>query len=135
MKTIIKSIWRPLCRALCTLLIGIAALLAMPRNARAPVLYVGQSAINSVGEYNATTGAAINANYITGLNDPAGLAVSGNDLFVVNYGADTVGEYNAKPLNFGSRIPTLSRSFSAEKSYSPSRLRCRQATVEPWATA
>src|SRR5271166_5789680 len=29
----------------------------------------------------------------------------------------------------------LSRSFSSEKSYSPSRLRCRQATVEPWATA
>jgi len=29
----------------------------------------------------------------------------------------------------------LCLSFSGEKSYSPSRLRCRQATVEPWATA
>jgi hypothetical protein len=29
----------------------------------------------------------------------------------------------------------LSRSFSSEKSYSPSRLRCCQATAEPWATA
>ena len=26
-------------------------------------------------------------------------------------------------------------SFSSEKSYSPSRLRCCQATAEPWATA
>ena len=26
----------------------------------------------------------------------------------------------------------LSRSFSSEKSYSPSRLRCCQATAEPW---
>ena len=29
----------------------------------------------------------------------------------------------------------LSRSFSSEKSYSPSRLKCRQAAAEPWATA
>jgi hypothetical protein len=28
-----------------------------------------------------------------------------------------------------------SRSFSSEKSYSPSRLKCRQAAGEPWATA
>jgi hypothetical protein len=46
-------------------------------------------------EYNATTGAAINASFITGLSEPEGLAVSGNDLFVVNTLADTVGEYNA----------------------------------------
>ena len=29
----------------------------------------------------------------------------------------------------------LSCSFSSEKSYSPSRLKCRQAAPEPWATA
>ncbi len=29
----------------------------------------------------------------------------------------------------------LSRSCSSEKSYSPSRLKCRHATAEPWATA
>jgi hypothetical protein len=33
------------------------------------------------------------------------------------------------------RIPTLSRSFSSEKSYSPSRLMCCQGITEPWATA
>ena len=50
---------------------------------------------NTVGEYNATTGAAINANFITGLNGPDGLALSGNNLFVANVRSGTVGEYNA----------------------------------------
>jgi hypothetical protein len=65
----------------------------------------------TVGEYNATTGAAINASLIpydnsgsqfdpfTGLPSyPVGLAVSGNDLFVANWGqtnGTTVSEYNA----------------------------------------
>ena len=38
----------------------------------------------TVGEYNATTGAAINANFITGLDYPYGLALSGNKLLVTN---------------------------------------------------
>jgi hypothetical protein len=38
----------------------------MPSNARAQ-LYVAQAGNNTVGEYDATTGAAINANFITGL--------------------------------------------------------------------
>jgi hypothetical protein len=60
---------------------------------RASPLYVGQ--FNSVGEYDSLTGAAINANFITGLGSPHGLALSGNTLFVANYYANTVGEYNA----------------------------------------
>jgi hypothetical protein len=50
MKTIIASNSRPLGRARCTLLLGIAALLAVLRNALAQLLYVGQlirSAIES----------------------------------------------------------------------------------------
>ena len=47
-----------------------------------------------MGEYNATTGATINATFITGLNAPQGLALDGlNHLFVQNNG--TVGEYDA----------------------------------------
>jgi len=38
-------------------------------------------------------------------------------------------------VSFGDRIPILSRSFSSEKSYSPSRLMCCQEIAEPWATA
>jgi len=52
MKEIIKP-WTPLSRALCTLLVGIAALWAMPGNTRAQI-YVGQ---RDLGEYDAATGA------------------------------------------------------------------------------
>jgi hypothetical protein len=76
MKTIMTSNWRPLRCALCTLLIGIATLWAMPRSARAQLLYVVQNTANSVGEYNVITGAVINANFITGLSGPGGLAVA-----------------------------------------------------------
>src|SRR5271165_395407 len=100
MKTIIISNSRPLRRALCTLLLGIAALWAMPTSARAQVLFVGDQGNNIVGEYDATSGAAINANFITPLDRPVGLALSGNNLFVADNGSTgglqaTVGEYNA----------------------------------------
>src|SRR6266849_456541 len=98
--TMSYSDWMPLRRVLCTLLLCIAALWAMPRNAHAQLYvsqYVGASS-GSVGEYNASTGAAINANLITGLNTPTGLVVAGNILFVANIGPSVpgaVGEYNA----------------------------------------
>ena len=93
MKTITTSNLRPLRCALCIGLIGIAALWAMPENARAQ-LYVSQIGVQSVGEYDATTGTPINANLIKPVFSPYGMAVSGNDLFVT-VGGDTVGEYNA----------------------------------------
>jgi hypothetical protein len=85
--------WRPLRRPLCTLLLDIAVLWAIPGNAHAQ-LYVGQFNNGSVGEYDAITGAAINANFITGPNS-FGLALSGNNLFVANWVGTTVGEYDA----------------------------------------
>ena len=39
------------------------------------VLFVANINIGTVGEYDATTGAAINATFITGLNIPVGIAV------------------------------------------------------------
>jgi len=90
MKEIIKP-WTPLSRALCTLLVGIAVLWLMTGSARAQ-LYVSQVDNNTVSEYNATTGASINASFITGLNGPTGLALSGNTLFVSNFYSGTVGE-------------------------------------------
>ena len=61
-------------------------------------LYISQDygATNWVGEYNATTGATINAQLFT--TNPAGaygLEVVGNDLLVAGYQNGTVGEYNA----------------------------------------
>jgi hypothetical protein len=58
----------------------------------------------TVGEYDATTGAAIDANLITGLLTSFGLAVSGNHVFVTDFFGDTVGEYSATTgavLNLG----------------------------------
>ena len=55
----------------------------------------------TIGEYNASTGATINANLITGLQDASGLAFNGSgDLYVTEWGnglANTglVGEYSA----------------------------------------
>jgi hypothetical protein len=57
-------------------------------------LYVSEVG-NKVGEYNASSGAVINANFITGLSNPLGLALSGNDLFVAVQDGLAVAEYNA----------------------------------------
>ena len=102
MKTIITSNWRPLRRAVCSLLLGIAALRAMPRSARAQ-LYVSQvgngANTGTVGTYDATTGAVINAKFITGVNDAGAIMLSGNTLFLANNGLfgtnGEVGTYNA----------------------------------------
>jgi WD40 repeat protein len=62
-------------------------------------LFVANTGNNTVGKYNATTGAAINAKFITGLSAPWGIALSGNNLFIANSGStignNTVSEYNA----------------------------------------
>jgi hypothetical protein len=59
---------------------------------------VSNGNLNTVSEYNATTGATISSAFINGqgLSTPFGLALDGNNhLFVGNAGAGTVGEYNA----------------------------------------
>src|SRR6516162_2125458 len=100
-QTMITSSSRPLYRALCTLLLCIAVLWAMPKSARAQLL-VSEYSSDSVGEFNATTGALINPSFITGLNGPSAIALSDNSLFVANYddafgenAGTTVGKYNA----------------------------------------
>jgi hypothetical protein len=97
MKTSILANWRPLLRAFSPFLIAIAVLWAMPRTAQAQVYIAqvfGASDPGFVSEYS-TKGKLLSANFITGLNAPAALAVSGNNLFVVNSGSGTVGKYDA----------------------------------------
>src|SRR4029077_4400232 len=100
MKTTLTSNRRPLLRAFYAFLIVIVAVSAMPRNARAQ-LYVTQGNVDGrVSKYNATTGALINAHFITMLNKPSALAVSdtdlsNTDLFVATEGGNTVGIYDA----------------------------------------
>jgi 6-phosphogluconolactonase (cycloisomerase 2 family) len=83
--------------ALCALLLGLTALWAIPRGVAVPPtpLYVAEVDSGRVGTYGATTGAVLNASFITGLNAPFALAVSGHTLFVANDGSGTVGAYNA----------------------------------------
>jgi len=45
----------------------------------------------TVGEYN-TDGSTVNASLVSGLYEPEGIAISGNDLYVVN-GTGTINEY------------------------------------------
>jgi hypothetical protein len=96
MKPIMPFKWKAQRRVPWTLLLGVLALWAMPRSAHAQ-LYASQSTTNTVGKYDANTGAAINANFITVLSGPMGLALSadGTVLFVANDSNGSVGEYNA----------------------------------------
>ena len=60
----------------------------------------------TIGEYNALTGATINASLISGLVRPQGIALSGSDLYVASdnsglAGAGTVGKYTLS-ADFGS---------------------------------
>ena len=75
MKTSITSNLRPLLRAFQAFLIAIAGLWRMPRNAHAQLYVIRGSKTGIVSEYDAKTGVAINASFITGLTDPFGLAV------------------------------------------------------------
>ena len=64
-------------------------------------IFVANSGNGTVGEYS-FSGAPINASLISGLNDPEGIAISGDDLFVVSH--NVIGEYTTSgtPVN-----PTL----------------------------
>lgn len=80
---------------------GIAAIIALsfaPESVRAQI-FAPDISNNTVGTYNAVTGAAINASFLTGISTGwvgvAGLAVSGSNLFVSDQGLNTVHEYDA----------------------------------------
>src|SRR5271166_6271769 len=91
------SPWKSLAKLLATV-VNLTVLCALLHAQTPPeTLYVSQvSGASKVGKYDATTGAAINANFITtGLSNPFQLAVLGNNLFVVNQFNFGVDEYNA----------------------------------------
>src|SRR5262249_41863818 len=115
MKTSITSTCRPLLRAASAFLIAITALAAMPRTAQAQLYVtqlVGLGPAGVVSQYQLPSGNLMNANLVTGLQGPVGLAVMGNVLFVANQGNNTVGAYNA---NTGAPInPTFIAAFSKD---------------------
>lgn len=69
--------------------------------------YSSSSAGNGgVGEYT-TSGATVNASLISGLNGNLGdVAVSGNDIFVVNNSAGTIGEYTTSGATVNTALIT-----------------------------
>jgi hypothetical protein len=99
MKKNITANLRSLLHALHPFVIAVAVLWAVPRNAQAQVYVLEQgpsSNTDFVSEYS-TKGELINANFITGLSATQ-IAVSGDNLFVVNFPVGTggwVGKYDA----------------------------------------
>jgi streptogramin lyase len=85
-RTITKTLWNSL------LIIFLGTLLAGQAHGQ---IFVTNSTSNTVGEYDAATGATINSALVSGLNGPTGIAVSGGNLWVYNLFAGTIGEYNA----------------------------------------
>ena len=79
----------------CLFILLCAATLAVTPTSRAQVLYVAQTS-GRVGTYNPATGAAINANFISGPNNGAfGITVAGNKLFLSDHIANKVLTFNA----------------------------------------
>jgi hypothetical protein len=69
----------------------VAAILAMPAVARGDNIFETNNSAGTIGEYT-TSGATVNASLVSGLNQqPAGIAVSGSNLFVENNASGTVG--------------------------------------------
>jgi len=52
-------------------------------------IYVVNLITNSVGAYT-TSGSTVNANLITGLNNPVGIAATGSRIYVGSYGGNRV---------------------------------------------
>ena len=69
-------------------------------------IFVVNSGSGRIGEYT-TSGAPIHTSLITGLNNPAGLVVSGGDIFVANaVSAGTIGEYTTAGATVNASLIT-----------------------------
>ena len=97
--------------ALC-LLAGLVVPLASPAQNIFVANYGSVENTAFIGEY-AASGATVNASLIPGLNDATDVVVAGDDVFVANFGANTVGEYtlSGQTIN-ASLIPGLDEPVS-----------------------
>jgi hypothetical protein len=66
-------------------------------------IFVLDGYTRTVGEYT-SSGSVINAALISGLNVPAGFAVSGNNIFVANDGDGTIGEYTTSGVTINASL-------------------------------
>ena len=72
-------------------------------------LFVSNAGSGTVSEYNAATGALLNASIVSGLSTPRGLAISGNTLYVA-YGnaSNGVADYTLNLANNSASVITTS---------------------------
>ncbi len=72
-------------------------------------LFVSNASSGTVSEYNAATGALLNASIVNGLSTPRGLAISGNTLYV-SYGnaSNGVADYTLNLANNSASVITTS---------------------------
>jgi hypothetical protein len=90
--------------------LGIAVLGALGIKTTAQVLFVVNSD-GTVGEYDATTGTAINPALITGLSYPTAIAVSGTDIFVGCQGAYLADGYVSEYTTTGQLVASQLQTF------------------------
>src|SRR5438876_38462 len=90
-QTITKTAVRTLCKSLLVILMGTL----LTGQVHGQIIYETNGGSNTIGEYDATTGAAINTSLVSGLKIPPFSDVSGGNMYVANEGSNTIGEYNA----------------------------------------
>jgi hypothetical protein len=76
------------------------------------ILYVANQDSGTVGAYRASSGAVVQASFISGLKKPIGLVVAGNTLYVSDASAGTVTAYDANsgaPVSGFTPITNLNR--------------------------
>src|SRR5689334_15434733 len=89
-QTIMKTTIKALCISFLVAFLG--TLLSEQAHGQ---IYVTINNGAAIGEYDATTGATINAALVSGVYHPLGITVSGGNLFVAFDQLGTVGEFNA----------------------------------------
>jgi hypothetical protein len=114
-------------RTIVTILAACTVLSAIPGTAHGQIIYEANTSAGTVGEYDATTGAAINASLLSGITDVKGVAVSGGKLFVVSsccfgghigvYDATTGATINASLVSSGLGGPQGGLALSGGNLY------------------
>src|SRR5262249_9188631 len=117
MKTGAKSNSGPLSPAVAALVLAaLAATLCFMPVTGASQIFVANEGSDTIGKYDATTGATIDSSFIlSGLSGPTGLAFSGGKLFVTNLFNNTIGVYDA---NTGATINSRFISSGLREPYS-----------------
>lgn len=86
---LMKTIWSKQSHPL-----PLCAIIALSAGRVHAQIYVADYSNSTVGEYNPNSGAAINAAFVSALDFPTTLAVSGNNLYVANWASSSIGLYN-----------------------------------------